>query len=533
MKYRPGQGTSQATRLAMAAGILLASCGGPGKADDDAASDSPWDAAACGDCEFPSECVPPGECVLSWDVLLQGGSAVDILVMVDDSRSMTEEQANLAAQFPDLLRALLDPPVDPVTGEPDHVPVTDLHVGIVSSDMGTGGYVVDTCSNPDGGDDGVLQHSPNSSIAGCEPPYPPFLDYESPEPDEAAIDAISTGFGCIATLGTDGCGFEQQLKAVARAIDRALLPDGPNAGFLRPDSLLAILWVTDEEDCSVADPTIFDSTNPELGHMNVRCFNYPEMVEPVATYVDYLRDVRPPERLVLGFITGVPQGTACEGYGDEIADCLDEADMTAELDPLVPNTIRPTCTSTSGSAMPARRLVEVAQAFGENAIVTSICTDDFSPAIEGLSSRLHGLLDELAAYPDLPASHPVGEACSCTVACEFVERMQGADDCPTGKPCRDSDDDGACDTVVDGLGVEHSLCTIPQAGTAISGCDPADAPGCGEAGITHAIGDGGWYYLDEGWSVDGMGTTADPTFGFTDGMAPAAGSTLYYRCEGV
>src|SRR5206468_1785318 len=63
-------------------------------------------------------------------------------------------------------------------------------------------------------------------------------------------------FRCTAGLYLDGCGLEQQLEAVYRALvyhdasDRADNAD-PNAGFLRDDALLAIVLLTDEEDGSV------------------------------------------------------------------------------------------------------------------------------------------------------------------------------------------------------------------------------------------------------------------------------------------
>ncbi len=36
---------------------------------------------------------------------------IDVIVVVDNSRSMTEEQINLAEEFPALIRELLDPPI--------------------------------------------------------------------------------------------------------------------------------------------------------------------------------------------------------------------------------------------------------------------------------------------------------------------------------------------------------------------------------------------------------------------------------------
>src|SRR5688572_5332869 len=57
---------------------------------------------------------------------------VDLLFVVDDSGSMTEEQDNLARQLPELVRVLTTGKLDD-----DHTfrPV-DLHVGVISTDMG-------------------------------------------------------------------------------------------------------------------------------------------------------------------------------------------------------------------------------------------------------------------------------------------------------------------------------------------------------------------------------------------------------------
>src|SRR4029078_9630115 len=53
-------------------------------------------------------------------------------------------------------------------------------------------------------------------------------------------------------------GFEQQLSSVRHALDPNLAPAG-NAGFLRADAFLAVILVTNEDDCSVpANSMLFD-----------------------------------------------------------------------------------------------------------------------------------------------------------------------------------------------------------------------------------------------------------------------------------
>ena len=59
-------------------------------------------------------------------------------------------------------------------------------------------------------------------------------------------------FTCIAALGEGGCGFEHTFASVLRALGADGQGSAPfeNQGFLRPDAYLAIVLVTNEDDCS-------------------------------------------------------------------------------------------------------------------------------------------------------------------------------------------------------------------------------------------------------------------------------------------
>src|SRR4051794_28802063 len=68
---------------------------------------------------------------------------LDLLVVVDNSGGMTQKQEALTAGFPLLVDAL---------GGEDALP--SMHVGVVSTDVGIGGYSLGGCTGE--GDDGKL-----------------------------------------------------------------------------------------------------------------------------------------------------------------------------------------------------------------------------------------------------------------------------------------------------------------------------------------------------------------------------------------
>lgn len=168
---------------------------------------------------------------------------IDIVFMIDNSGSMKEEQENLRRNFPAFTRVLKDLP----QGLPN------VHIGVVSSDMGTGQFDgVLGCRL--GGDAGRFQNTPRAG--GCAGPRDAYIKAVGDDRNfEGDIDQV---FSCIASLGTNGCGFEHQLQSVRAALDPQLMP-AENEGFLREEAALAIILLTDEDDCSApVETTLFD-----------------------------------------------------------------------------------------------------------------------------------------------------------------------------------------------------------------------------------------------------------------------------------
>ena len=440
-----------------------------GPSDD---TDDPGDPSTGGTPAIPGAetigCIRGGYC----GNLEEVASATDALFVVDNSGSMRQEQAALREQFPRLIAAL----TSGVTSSGERFPaVDDLHLGVVSTDMGLAGIAnnfpgCNTQKHINGGDDGVLQH-PGSALAGCHVSYPPFLSYTASD-DNA--NQLATDFACIAALGSIGCGFEQQLEAGLKALwpknyrDREgnIYPPemnpilflsttdegryghgdtpnerGGNGGFLRRDSVLAIVIVTDEEDCSSKNTSHFISTNDPADPLsrqgiNLRCFyNQQNLFEP-ERYIKGFQGLRAgyPERLAFAAIVGVPvelvsaevrsnvdfsdESQRAEYY-DRILD--DERMLNRPMNENVPAiaNVAPSCTRTDefgerADAYPPRRIVEVAKGLGENAIVQSICQDDFTPAMDGIIQ----LLRKRRQVECLPQPLPRTDA--GLVACEVL-----------------------------------------------------------------------------------------------------------------
>lgn len=447
---------------------------------------------------------------------------VDLLFMVDNSNSMTEEQTSLATEFPRMVRILASGDRDG-NGTEDFPAVKDLQIGVVTSDMGTGGFVVPTCVEPNFGDDGILRTRGNSMDPTCMATYPRFAQFR-PAMAGADPDAFARDVSCVARVGIGGCGFEQQLEAVLKAVSPAgYVPPGggfnmgtvghadrENAGFVRPDSVLAIIMVTDEEDCSARDPQIFNTmSSTYTGDLNLRCFQYSSAaLHPITRYVDGLRAQRLefPDRLVFAAITGVPTDLVSDPDAIDYARILDDPRMQERIDTMAmtPRLV-PSCNVPGrGIAFPPRRIVQVAQQFGENGVVQSICQENFGPAldaiIEKIANQLRGACLPRALNPD-----STGE-----VGCDVVEVLPLTGDFTRCSQLADIGRDSTPVRIEDG----KEVCKVRQS-PAVGGVIPTEP---------------GWYY--DNFSSDVMMSCGamGQRISFTVGAEPKSGARVRLEC---
>jgi len=256
--------------------------------------------------------------------------------VVDDSGSMAAEQTRLATAFADFIAQLSATPVQ-----------NDFQIGVTTTAVD-----LPLCDAFDGGGNCTTWHLRTAYASGA--PYaagalvaaagrPTILGAGSP--------TLVADFIANVQVGTLGPSKEQGLRAMQQALD------GRNAGFLRPGARLAVVIVSDEDDCSdsgTAPAIIYAGTD--------RCHSDAEqaLLPPVQRYLDLLRgplggEVRD---VHLGVIAGV--------------------NVTGDPP-------RPVCNS---QGYPPYRYQVLADAFGADAVVADVCQPDFSATLAAIAAAL-------------------------------------------------------------------------------------------------------------------------------------------------
>jgi hypothetical protein len=146
----------------------------------------------------------------------------DILLVIDSSGSMGPYQTSLAQNFSSFIQYAVTSQVD-------------FQIGVTTSHFGSGGAVA-----PDTGylcrTDSTVNGSQCTGGTG-----PKILTPSTPN--------LSTAFADLVRVGTNGPGIESCVEPAVRALTAPNITDpNINGGFLRPDAVLAVVCVTDEEE---------------------------------------------------------------------------------------------------------------------------------------------------------------------------------------------------------------------------------------------------------------------------------------------
>ena len=255
---------------------------------------------------------------------------IDLLFMIDNSVSMADKQDILRDAVPVLLGRLVQPicvdangtptggNADQTTGAcpapnaPEFAPIGDIHIGIVSSSLGSHGGN-GACNGQIAADTmaGITDYNDDKGelIGTARPNVTTWNNSGFLAWDPSGLKNVPAGTKDAATLNTDftnmitavgehGCGYEASLEAWYRfLIDpeppaTVSRPTGSNvtvragtdatvlaqrAAFLRPDSLVAIIMLSDENDCSIQDSGVgwFVSSTSHMPKATAACATNP------------------------------------------------------------------------------------------------------------------------------------------------------------------------------------------------------------------------------------------------------------------
>lgn len=295
---------------------LLAACGPPTRGNDDDGTGSGSDMTDAA----------PG--------VKQQCNKMDIVFIVDDSPSMQEEQTNLATNFPMFASVLQNF----VNGDGDHI---DFRVAVTTTGRDQD-YVLNAPPLPpmnthEDGDNGAFRNNCGSTRR--------YID---------STDAnMSQLLACRADVGQSGPSYEMPLLMSKWALAERVA-DNTNAGFLRDDALLAIVYLTDEDDISTTTNNwTFSITSPGP----TPNWNPADQVQ----FLDTLKGNR--SRWASGVIAG-------DGN----------------------------CTSDFGDAVDAARLkdfVNMANSNGTHALFSSICSGDLAPALQNMLQLFQNACGEI------------------------------------------------------------------------------------------------------------------------------------------
>jgi hypothetical protein len=243
----------------------------------------------------------------------------------------------------------------------------DYRIGVVTTDMGISPYTYSSCTGC--GDAAQLQAQ--TGITTCTPPSTKYL--ENVKGTKNFSGTMASALTCLASVGTSGCGFEQPLEAAAVFLTNTTT-------FLRSDANLVIVFVSDEDDCSAADASIYSSSATAYGAYNsYRCTQYGiacnESLATAGTKTGCKADPAGSKlKSAAGYAT-LFKALKTSGRVAVVAIAGPVSPFVVASSSTSTMTLEASCTlSTSSTPTPALRLKAVVDAFGTTGSFASACT---------------------------------------------------------------------------------------------------------------------------------------------------------------
>jgi hypothetical protein len=339
---------------------------------------------------------------------------LDLLFVVDNSGSMTEEQANLKKNFPDFMRVL------------ENIPggLPDTRIAVVSTNLGAGPTAV-AKECPVLGDKGAFQAKAGCGLDTAKDGF--FLKVDG-KGTKNFTGALTDVFSCMATLGNAGCGYEHQLQSMRTALAAAdptttIAPS--NHGFLRKNAYLGIVILTDEDDCSGDGDALFYKDFVAGQSASLRCSLLGHVCngkavpaskdftatlsacEPyqrqdsertnrlinVQEFVKFVKDLKggSDDKIIVSSIIGWSDDPQAQYALRERA--LTGGGVELEVSPICSQ-------STTGSAAPGIRMFNFTKSF-QHHTVHRICQADLKQAMEQIGQKMAAVFDPNCLKADL------------------------------------------------------------------------------------------------------------------------------------
>jgi hypothetical protein len=374
----------------------------------------------------PSESTGQVNCIDSPELCVADVSlrrAVDILFVIDNSGSMGSEQGTLARSFGSFISVLEAQQVG-----------ANYRIGVINTD-GTGQLSATSCrarledflfygndlfDDKDERQRGCLEHCPLDSVGLPDP----WIEKSNGQTNLPPGVDLTQALQCVGPQGISGPGFEAPLESMRMA----LLDTG--SGFLRSDALLAVIFVTDEIDCSMSldnygwiqgfegevfwtapdrptsgacwsagvtclgGPGVYDDCfSQNKGRDGAPTSDASAVVYPVQRYVDTLTELAASKQaqggqseVLVAVLAGVPLDYPETGqnlYADSPDDGFNEEYGIG------PACNRGTETIDDPPGIPSVRLRELAEAFASDSPnISSVCADDYGVALQGIADAI-------------------------------------------------------------------------------------------------------------------------------------------------
>lgn len=312
--------------------------------------------------------------------IVPGGAAADLLFVIDDSGSMSQEQDELSAN----LGAFIDQLLGSAIALDVRLGVTNTSIEDYTAPAGTttprsrygnasGGLAFPGAPGTPYPAGTLVAIDLDPQGAGTAGHFTWGTAYDDPahatsvwggprilSSSAATAAVLARDFKANVKQGVWGASREQPLSAMRRALQKAGCP-GPNCGFLRAGARLAVVILTDEDDCSGPFSATINNDGACQNQSNAG------LLDPLADYADYLDttiggpDGQKPIVVLIASYDGSPlapalcngasSGTTTQGYSvprrlDAFLDLLD-----------------PVLAATTGSSGPRAMKASICQPF--------------------------------------------------------------------------------------------------------------------------------------------------------------------------